>query len=256
MTKFDINQFLCRSDNYGVLVTDKNTGLTLSVDAPDAAAIDEELEKNKLKLTHLLITHKHQDHIDGIEYLKNKYNCIVLGPESEKNQIPHMDITLIDDEYIDFSGSPIKIIETPGHTLGHITFFFERERILFAGDTLFLMGCGRVFEGTHKQMFESVQRLRDLPADTVIYCGHEYSLANAKFALSIYPNNENIKNRFKYIEKAISEDKLCLPTTLELELQTNPFLMYDDPVFKNELRMVKSTDLEIFSETRTKKDNF
>ena len=150
MTKFEIHQFICRTDNYGVLVSDADTGLTMSVDAPDAKRIDEELEKKKLNLTHLLITHKHQDHIDGIEYLKNKYNCIVLGPESEKDQIPHLDITLIGDEYIDFSGSPIKVIETPGHTLGHIVFFFEREKILFAGDTLFLMGCGRVFEGSHE----------------------------------------------------------------------------------------------------------
>ena len=256
MNKFEIHQFICRADNYGVLVSDKNSGLTMSVDAPDALKIDEELEKKKLNLTHLLITHKHQDHIDGIEYLKNKYNCIVLGPESEKDQIPQLDITLIGDEYIDFSGSPIKVIETPGHTLGHIIFFFEREKILFAGDTLFLMGCGRVFEGTHEQMFESVKKIRDLPTDTVIYCGHEYSMANAKFALSIYPNNENIRNRYKYIQKAVSDKKHCLPTTLELELQTNPFLKYDDPILKNKLGKIKSTDLEVFSETRIQKDNF
>ena len=128
MTKFEIHQFICRTDNYGVLVSDADTGLTMSVDAPDAKRIDEELEKKKLNLTHLLITHKHQDHIDGIEYLKNKYNCIVLGPESEKDQIPHLDITLIGDEYIDFSGSPIRVIETPGHTLGHIVFFLKERK--------------------------------------------------------------------------------------------------------------------------------
>ena len=256
MTKFEIHQFICRTDNYGVLVSDADTGLTMSVDAPDAKRIDEELEKKKLNLTHLLITHKHQDHIDGIEYLKNKYNCIVLGPESEKDQIPHLDITLIGDEYIDFSGSPIRVIETPGHTLGHIVFFFEREKILFAGDTLFLMGCGRVFEGTHEQMFESIKKIRYLPIDTVIYCGHEYSLANAKFAISIYPDNENIGKRYEHIQKAVSEKKYCLPTTLERELRTNPFLMYDDPVLKNKLGKIKSTDLEVFSETRTQKDNF
>ena len=118
------------------------------------------------------------------------------------------------------------------------------------------MGCGRVFEGTHEQMFESVKKIRDLPTDTVIYCGHEYSMANAKFALSIYPNNENIRNRYKHIQKAVSDKKHCLPTTLELELQTNPFLMYDDPILKNKLGKIKSTDLEVFSETRTQKDNF
>ena len=148
------------------------------------------------------------------------------------------------------------MIETPGHTLGHIVFFFEREKILFAGDTLFLMGCGRVFEGSHEQMFGSIKKIRDLPIDTVIYCGHEYSLANAKFAISIYPDNENIGKRYEHIQKAVSEKKYCLPTTLERELRTNPFLMYDDPVLKNKLGKIKSTDLEVFSEIRTQKDNF
>ena len=201
MTKFEIHQFICRTDNYGVLVSDADTGLTMSVDAPDAKRIDEELEKKKLNLTHLLITHKHQDHIDGIEYLKNKYNCIVLGPESEKDQIPHLDITLIGDEYIDFSGSPIRVIETPGHTLGHIVFFFEREKILFAGDTLFLMGCGRVFEGTFEQMNNSINILSRLPNSTEIYCAHEYTLSNLVFAKQVEPMNDELNHYYDEVIK-------------------------------------------------------
>ena len=256
MTKFEIHQFICRTDNYGVLVSDADTGLTMSVDAPDAKRIDEELEKKKLNLTHLLITHKHQDHIDGIEYLKNKYNCIVLGPESEKDQIPHLDITLIGDEYIDFSGSPIRVIETPGHTLGHIVFFFEREKILFAGDTLFLMGCGRVFEGTHEQMFESIKKIRDLPIDTVIYCGHEYTKSNLNFCLKYDTKNIFLKEKKIDIQKKLNSNQPTIPTTLGQEIKTNVFLRCNDPEIKRALDMKDSSEVEVFSKLRDLKDSF
>ncbi len=256
MDKFNINQFICRSDNYGVIISDKNTGLTASIDAPDAKIIDQELIKDNLKLTHLFITHKHLDHIEGIEYLKDKYGCTVIGPEKEKREIPSLDITVIDEEYIDFSGSPIKIIETPGHTLGHIIYYFEHDNLLFAGDTLFLMGCGRVFEGTHKQMFESLEKIKKLPPDTTIYCGHEYSLANAKFVASILPDNNNIKKRLHEIELLRDQNKHTLPTLLDVELKTNLFLMGDNSSLKKKLDMSDAIEEEIFSELRTKKDNF
>ena len=256
MDKFNINHFICRSDNYGVIISDKNTGLTASIDAPDAEIIDQELKRNDLKLTHLFITHKHLDHIEGIEYLKDKYGCTVIGPEKEKDEIPLLDITVIDEEYIDFSGSPIKIIATPGHTLGHIIYHFEQDNLLFAGDTLFLMGCGRVFEGTHRQMFESLEKIKKLSPDTTIYCGHEYSLANAKFVASILPDNNNIKKRLHEIELLRNQNKHTLPTLLNDELKTNLFLMSDNPSLKKKLDMSDATEEEIFSELRTKKDNF
>ena len=256
MNKFEIHQFICRADNYGVLVSDKNSGLTMSVDAPDALKIDEELEKKKLNLTHLLITHKHQDHIDGIEYLKNKYNCIVLGPESEKDQIPQLDITLIGDEYIDFSGSPIKIIETPGHTLGHIIFFFEREKILFAGDTLFLMGCGRVFEGTFEQMHNSIQKLNQLDPETTIYCAHEYTLANANFAVTVEPQNKVLLERVQEIKNLRNEGKPTIPSTIGLEKSTNPFLRPMSKDIQANLDMLGAELVDVFAETRKRKDSF
>lgn len=255
MGKFNINHFICRSDNYGVIISDKNTGLTASIDAPDAEIIDQELKINDLKLTHLFITHKHLDHIEGIEYLKDKYSCKVIGPEKEKDEIPLLDITVIDEEYIDFSGSPIKIIETPGHTLGHIIYHFEQDNLLFAGDTLFLMGCGRVFEGTHKQMFESLEKIKKLPPNTAIYFGHEYSLANAKFAASIWPDN-HIKKRLDEIESLRAQNKHTIPTTLDAELITNLFLMGDNTSLKRKLDMGDAKEEEIFSELRTKKDTF
>jgi hydroxyacylglutathione hydrolase len=255
MDKFNINHFICRSDNYGVIISDKNTGLTASIDAPDAEIIDQELKRNDLKLTHLFITHKHLDHIEGIEYLKDKYGCTVIGPEKEKDEIRLLDITVIDEEYIDFSGSPIKIIATPGHTLGHIIYYFEQDNLLFAGDTLFLMGCGRVFEGTHKQMFESLEKIKKLPPDTTIYCGHEYSLANAKFAASIWPD-KHIKKRLDEIELLRAQNKHTIPTTLDDELTTNLFLMSDNIPLKRKLNMGDAKEEEIFSELRTKKDNF
>ena len=256
MSKFNINQFICRSDNYGVIISDKNTGLTASIDAPDAEMIDQELKKNDLKLTHIFITHKHLDHIEGIDYLKDKYGCIVIGPEKEKEEIPLLDITVIDEEYIDFSGSPIKIIETPGHTLGHIIYHFEQDNLLFAGDTLFLMGCGRVFEGTHEQMYKSLEKIKKLPPNTTIYCGHEYSIANAKFVASILPDNSNIKKRLDEIKSLRDQNKQTLPTLLDDELITNPFLMSNNSVLKRKLDMNNAKEEEIFSELRTRKDNF
>ncbi|MDG2187951.1 MAG: hydroxyacylglutathione hydrolase [Hyphomicrobiales bacterium] len=256
MNNYDIFQFICREDNYGVLIADNNTGLTASIDAPDASAIDNELKKRDLKLTHLFITHKHADHTDGIDFLKKKYGCTVIGPDKEKNDIPCLDVTVIDEEYIDFSGSPVRVIETPGHTLGHIVYFFERENILFAGDTIFLMGCGRVFEGTHDQMFESMKKIKSLPNDTSIYCGHEYSLQNAKFAISIEPDNKLIEARMKDIERKTLQNIDCLPTNLEIELKTNPFLRYDEMSVRKILEMEKVSDKIIFSEIRKRKDNF
>ena len=256
MKEYNIFQFICREDNYGVIITDKETGLTLSIDTPDASAVDSQLQKNNLQLSHLFITHKHYDHIDGIEFLKKKYNCTVIGPDSEKDDIPFLDKTVIGEEYIDFSGSPVKVIETPGHTLGHVVYFFERENILFAGDTIFLMGCGRVFEGSHQQMYDSMKKIKSLPKNSSIYCGHEYSLQNAKFAASIEPNNQQVQARLKEIERNTNHDIPSLPTKLELEIKTNPFLRYDSLDLKKALKMESSSDELVFSEIRTRKDNF
>tara|TARA_Y100000590_G_scaffold463233_1_gene629491 strand:+ start:8876 stop:9646 length:771 start_codon:yes stop_codon:yes gene_type:complete len=256
MQKFIINQFICRKDNYGVLIHNTDTKETLSIDAPDANIIDKNLTEKDLKLSHLFITHKHLDHIEGITFLKDKYNCLVIGPEGEKDQIPLIDQTVYDEQYINFSGSPVRVIHTPGHTLGHVMYFFEKEKILFAGDTLFLMGCGRVFEGTYDQMYESMEKIKTLPPDTTIYCGHEYSYTNAKFAANIDHKNSLVHDRLKRIEEKTLAGKQCLPTTLEKELKTNPFLRYNNKYLKESIGMDGMDGNIIFAEIRKRKDNF
>ena len=189
------------------------------------------------------------------EEIVYKYR-VLFCYDSEKDDIPFLDKTVIGEEYIDFSGSPVKVIETPGHTLGHVVYFFERENILFAGDTIFLMGCGRVFEGSHQQMYDSMKKIKSLPKNTSIYCGHEYSLQNAKFAASIEPNNKQVQTRLKEIERNTNQDIPSLPTKLELEIKTNPFLRYDSLDLKKALKMESSSEELVFSEIRTRKDNF
>lgn len=256
MKKLKIHQFECLSDNYGVLIHDSETNQTASIDAPDALAIKKELEDKNWKLTHILVTHKHLDHIGGIEDLKKHYNPFIIGPKYEEEYMPFLDKTVIDQEFFDFSNRPVKVIHTPGHTLGHIVYWIENDNLLFAGDTLFAMGCGRVFEGSHEQMHDSLNKIKELPEHTIVYCGHEYTLANGNFALSIESGNKDLCSRVELIKELRSENKLTLPTTIKIELNTNPFLRTDSPEIQKKLAQLKSDSKNIFSELRSRKDNF
>lgn len=256
MNKLIIHQFECLSDNYGVLIHDSETNQTASIDAPDAEAIKRELKEKNWKLTHILVTHKHLDHIGGIDDLKKYYNPFVIGPKYEEESIELLDKTVLDQEFFDFSNRPVKVIHTPGHTLGHIIYWIENDNVLFAGDTIFAMGCGRVFEGSHDQMLYSLNKIKELPENTIVYCGHEYTIANGKFALSIEPNNQNLCSRIEYVKELRSENKPTLPTTIKIELDTNPFLRTDSLEIKKNLDLLNSDSKKIFSALRTKKDNF
>ena len=188
----EIRLFRCRSDNYGVLLHDPDSGATAAIDAPEAAPIEAALKATGWKLTDILVTHHHADHTDGIKTLKEKYKCRVVAPAAEASQIPAVDETVHEVSVGTLSAN---VIETPGHTSGHIAYWFHADKLAFVGDTLFSIGCGRVIEGTPEQMWHSLVKLRDLPDDTEIYCGHEYTAANIKFARTIEPDNKALAPR-------------------------------------------------------------
>lgn len=256
MPSLDIHQFLCRSDNYGVLIHDATAGVTATIDAPEAAAIEAALTKTGWSLTHIITTHHHFDHVEGHEALKAKYGCRVIAPKSEAAKIPGVDETVKEGDTFLFGNFSVEVIETPGHTLGQVNYFIPDAKVAFTGDTLFALGCGRIFEGTAAQMWSSMRKLKKLPADTTIYCGHEYTLSNAKFALSVDPENAKLRARVKEIEALRADNKPTLPTTMALELETNPFLRPDDPAIRAQLKMVDASDEAVFTEIRRRKDSF
>jgi hydroxyacylglutathione hydrolase len=242
MAKFQIHQFPCLSDNYGVLLHDADAGVTATIDAPDEGAIRAALAETGWTLTHILNTHHHHDHTGANEALKASTKCIVAGPLDEAAKIPGIDVSLADGGTYDFGGHIANIISTPGHTLGHIVYFFADDGLLFAGDTLFPLGCGRVFEGTMDQMWGSMDKLTQLPSETVVYCGHEYTQANAKFALTAEPENQDLKDRAAEINTLRAGGKPTVPTTIGEEMRTNPFM--------------RAGSAARFAEVRTAKDNF
>ena len=230
----------CLRDNYAYIIYDSNTvGV---VDPSEARPIVSFLKKENLKLNYILNTHHHYDHIGGNNKLKKLYNAKVVGFEGDKDRIPGIDIVLKDNEKWTFGKSLVKIMHIPGHTSGHICFFFEKEKIAFTGDTLFSLGCGRIFEGTYSQMFNSLNFFKNLPIDTNVYCGHEYTLKNSDFCLKYDPDNQNLKKKINIIKEKLKRNLPTLPTTIKDEIECNIFL--------------RSKNLENFSKLRDLKDNF
>jgi len=267
MAALEIRQFICRSDNFGVLLHDPASGLTAAIDAPDEAAVRDELKKANLKLTHIFTTHHHFDHVAGHEGLKRETGCIIYGPEKERATIPCLDKAVKEGDSIPFGSYRLQAIETPGHTLGHVTYFIadaqpgavpgSRNGVAFAGDTLFSVGCGRVLEGSYAQMWNSLQKIAALPKDTLIYCGHEYTKANIAFAVTVEPGNEALLTRKVEVEAARQQGKPALPVALGKELQTNPFLRPRSEQIRAVLGFDDRTpDEEVFSELRRRKDRF
>jgi len=257
MAALQIHQFTCLSDNYGVLIHDPGAGVTASIDAPEEAAVLGALDDTGWSLTHILVTHHHADHTQGIAGLKQKFGAKVIGPAAEAAKIPTLDETVGDGDSFAFGSFTVNVYATPGHTLGQVNYHIPGAKVAFTGDTLFALGCGRVFEGSHDMMWNSMETLRsNLPADTTIYCGHEYTLANAKFALSVDPDNPELKKRAAEIEALRAEDKPTLPTNMALELATNPFLRADDAAIQAHLGMTGAAPSRVFSEIRSRKDNF
>ena len=223
MINVQIVPIIPENDNYAFILK-SDSGQCAVVDPGDAAPIRKVLEKENLKPDIILITHHHWDHTDGIKDMLVWHKCPVVGPEKEKAKIPALSTFLKDGENFTFGGEPVQVIETPGHTAGHICFYFPKSGFLLAGDTMFIMGCGRLFEGTPEDMFASFQKLKALPDDTVIYCAHEYSLKNAQFCASQEQDCEAIQSRLKDIQTLRDNDQITVPTTLAQEKETNSFL--------------------------------
>jgi hydroxyacylglutathione hydrolase len=232
----------CLKDNYSYLIIDENNLNACVVDPSEAVPIVDFIENNKIKLKYILNTHHHYDHVGGNKELKKKYNAKVIGFKNDMDRIPEID-TLVDDLQIWKEDSfEAKIYHIPGHTTGHIAFHFFKEKKIFTGDTLFSLGCGRIFEGTYQQMFDSLKKIKSLPKDTEIYCGHEYTLNNSNFCAAYDTNNLRLKNKIIMIKKKLENGLPTVPSILDDEIECNIFL--------------KAKDVKTFSKLRDLKDNF
>jgi hydroxyacylglutathione hydrolase len=248
--------FGCLRDNYGFLVHDGASGITAAIDAPEAARIDAALAAREWKLTHILNTHHHFDHAGGNLELQSRWNCTIIGAKSDAARIPGISRVVADGEVFDLGGHSVEVMDVSGHTRGHVAYYFREDGILFSGDALFALGCGRLFEGSAEQMWSSLQRIMALPDETVIYCAHEYTQANARFALSVEPGNTELVARAKEIDRLRAENKPTIPSTLGEEKRTNPFLRPTSREIQENVGKVGASVIDVFAETRRRKDQF
>ena len=232
----------CLQDNYSYLIIDEINNTACVVDPSEAKPIIDFIEKENINLKYILNTHHHFDHVGGNKDLKKKYNSVVIGYKDDSNRIPEIDILLEDNQIWKAENFEAKIMHIPGHTTGHICFHFSKEKLLFTGDTLFSLGCGKLFEGTYEDMFRSLDKIKKLPQDTKIYCGHEYTLQNSKFCIEYDPENINLKNKIKEIKKKLEKSLPTIPSILKDEMECNIFL--------------RAKNVESFSKLRDLKDNF
>jgi hydroxyacylglutathione hydrolase len=248
--------FLCLKDNYGVLVHDQASGATAAIDAPEAAPVEAALRATGWTLSDILVTHHHGDHTGGIAELKQRHRCRVVAPRNEMARIPLVDEAVGEADVVKVGQLAARVIETPGHTAGHITYWFEDEELAFAGDTLFSIGCGRVIEGTPEMMWQSLLKLRGLPGATRVYCGHEYTLANIRFAQTIEPDNLALIARAAEAEQQVAAHKPTIPTTMESEKAANPFLRADLPEVAAAVGLAGKPPAQVFAEIRERKNRF
>jgi hydroxyacylglutathione hydrolase len=252
-----IHQLLCLKDNFAVLIHDPATRATAAVDAPEAAPISAALKAKGWDLTDILVTHHHFDHVQGIAGLKAKFpRARTIGPAKEAAKIGALDVAVGEGDDVMVGALEAKVIEVPGHTSGHIAYWFSSEEVLFAGDTLFALGCGRGFEEPPEVLYHSLMKLAALPEETLVYCGHEYTLANAHFALSVDPANENLKERAQKIALQREAGEFTLPTTIAIELATNPFLRANAPEIQNSVGMTGADPATVFAALRERKNRF
>jgi hydroxyacylglutathione hydrolase len=252
----EIHLFPCLKDNYGVLIHDPATGRTAAIDAPEAAPVEAALKAKNWKLTDILVTHHHHDHTGGIAELKQRYACRVVAPAAEKERIPLVDETVREGDSVRVGDLAANVIETPGHTSGHITYWFHGDKVAFVGDTLFSIGCGRVIEGTPEMMWASLVKLRDLPDDTQIYCGHEYTASNIRFAKTIEPKNAALAAREAEAGKQLGQSKPTIPVTIGKEKKANPFLRADIAEVAAGIGMAGEPAAKVFAEIRERKNKF
>lgn len=244
----------CLADNYCVLLHDQGSGQTAAIDAPHAGTITAALSERGWRLNHIFITHHHTDHTAGIAELKSRYGASVTGPAAEAERIPDLTREVTASSSLEFAGHPIKVLETPGHTLGNITYYWPDDALAFTGDTLFSLGCGRIFEGDAETMWDSLSKIAALPGDTRVYCGHEYTSSNGRFALVVEPANEALEARVAEVERLRSEGKPTLPTTIDQEKATNPFLRPQSRAIRARLGLEGALDSEVFARLRQLKN--
>ena len=256
MAKLEIFQFPTRADNYGVLIHDPETGATAAIDAPEAGPIQATLAQKGWNLTDILVTHPHGDHTAGIGPLQSKFGGTVYGPAREAGLIPGLDVEVKEGDTVSVGRCDATVIDTAGHTRGHISYHFPDDGVVFVGDTLFSVGCGKLLEGDAPTMWASLAKLAALPPDTEVYCGHEYTGANCRFALTIEPDNAALQARAAEVARNDAEGRPSLPTTIGLELATNPFLRASSPDIQARLGLEGEPLEKVFAEVRRRKDRF
>ncbi|WP_210527271.1 hydroxyacylglutathione hydrolase [Rubellimicrobium arenae] len=244
----------CLQDNYAFLLHEAATGRTALVDAPEAGPIRAELERRGWRLTDILITHHHADHVDGVAGLRD--GARVIGARADAHRLPPLDLLVSPGETVTVCGEDAHVIDVPGHTIGHVAYHFPRSGIVFTADSLMALGCGRLFEGTAAQMWESLRRLRALPPETIVCSGHEYTSGNARFALSVDGHNAALRARAEAVRQARERGEPTVPSRLSDEIATNPFLRADDPALKSAMGMPDRPDAEVFGAIRSAKDRF
>ncbi|MDH3663141.1 MAG: hydroxyacylglutathione hydrolase [Alphaproteobacteria bacterium] len=256
MSSLAIEMIPVLSDNYVYLVHDAATGTTGVVDPAVAAPVMEWLAAKGWSLDWILSTHHHADHTGGNLELKQATGCRIAGPGKDAARIPGIDVKLLEGDRFKLGEAEAEVFETPGHTSGHISFWFPESNALFCADTLFSLGCGRLFEGTPEDMWTSLRKFADLPDQALVYCGHEYTQSNARFALSVDPDNGALKARAAEVDQQRAAGKPTVPTTLGQERATNPFLRPDNPAIRKQLGMENADDVQVFAEIRRLKDSF
>ena len=251
-----VDVFEARSDNYGYLAHDTATGRTAAIDAPEAGPIKSALLHRGWTLSDIFITHHHVDHVEAIPELKSEFGVTVTGPRAEADKIADLDVLVGAGDVLKLGETQFDIFHAPGHTLGHIVFYDKAGGHLFTGDALFSLGVGRMFEGTPGPMWEGVKALRELPDATLIYCGHEYTASNARFALSIDPDNAALQQRAAEVTELRAAGRFTIPAELGTEKLANPFLRADDVGLARHYGLEGASPAEVFAAIRKGKDNF
>ena len=256
MSTLEIHQIPTRVDNYVYLVRESSSGKAAVVDPSDAEPVLQTLDRFGWDLTHVIATHHHNDHIGGVPELKVKTGCTVVGPRANRDRIPNIDVEVGDGDVFMLYQAEAKVWDVPGHTRGHIAYWFPESSVLFCGDTLFALGCGGLFEGTAEQMWTSLSKFKAVPDDTWVYCAHEYTQANARFALAIDPGNKDLQDYAKEIDRRRERGVSTVPSLMGEERRTNPFLRADVPAFVKAVGLEGKSPVEVFADVRAQKDNF
>ncbi|MHA6288916.1 hydroxyacylglutathione hydrolase [Maricaulis sp. CAU 1757] len=256
MSELQIRQFACLDDNYGFLVHDPQSGETASIDTPDPDEILRQADQAGWRITQIWNTHHHHDHAGGNLALKTRTGARIIGPELDRERLPGLDDGVGDGDVVRLGEHAARVLFTPGHTRGHVCYHFADDKVAFVGDTLFALGCGRLFEGTPAQMWDSLQRLAALPDDTRLYCAHEYTEANARFARTIDPDNPALESYAASVIDKRSRGLPTVPTTVAVETTANPFLRATCPAIAERLDMPNADPVDVFAEIRKRKDQF